>query len=368
MGLIHGQETNPTMILLDSNDPTTDGTRNKPSFNLYPDIPDCVALKLVSASVPFSYNVIDGTNNQFLILKTNDTGLFIKNFYLCTIKPGTYNSVNLIPELESALATSVSTSGSVVDISSYFTVWVDTTNSLLTFYAPQVGGVNVNFYIAFTYISGITITGTETRTSINSVENILGFTDGSQLFVDAATTTLYDNTETAYTTGTYVTSANSISLTGELSLFLHSNLGSDIHGCVRNATNANDLLAAIPVNNNYQGTIDFNDISDDKIIFSKRTIGTQPLKFYWTLGNRTRFKANGVTETDFLDLKGQGFTLTFKFYRVLETSTNYSQDNGNNTVSAQGQLAGSKQPMNKRLRTEDMIKKPPSNGRFNSSR
>ncbi len=347
----------PVEVVLDSSDPTIQGTRNTPNFLMYPEIPDCVGVAVVSVTVPFSYNVIDGTNNQFIILKTNDTGLFVKNFYVCTIKPGTYNTVNIIPEIQSALATAVSTSGSIVDISSYFTVWIDSTNSLINFYAPQVGGVNLLFYVAFNFNIAATITDTETRTSINSSQYIIGFVNGNQQAVDAATTTLYDNSETAYVTGTYVTSSFAVNLTGEQYLYLHSSLAADVHGFVRNTTNSTDIVSHILVNNNYQGSIEYNNPFPVPIPFSKKSIGNKGINFYLTLGNRTVFKADGTTPTDYLDLKGQGFTLVLRFYKLLESNEDYTpQSNGDLYTRSRSQTSTGKQPNNKRPRIDTIVR------------
>ena len=350
-------------VVLDSSDiQYNQGSTNYPRFILNPDIQDCVGVSLVSAVIPFSYNVIDGTNNQFLVLKNGATpSPFVANFYLCTIKPGTYNSINIIPELQSALANAVSTTGSVLDISSYFSIWVDTTNSLLTFYAPQVSAANIDFRIQFDYTvpNGYTLTNTETRTSINSVARILGFIQNDG-FVDAATTALFDNSETKYTTGTYVTSDFSIRLTGEDVVYIHSNLASNVFGYVRNSTPSTDIIAAVSVNNNYQGSIEYSNPFPQRIPFSKKNIGNDAITFYITLGNRTSFKADGTTLTDYLDMKGLGYTLILRFYQINSSSESYGVgSNGNLYTSSSSQVSTTKQPQTKRMRPNMIVTRGP---------
>jgi hypothetical protein len=259
----------------------------------FPNIQNATEMVIEQVEIPFSYFVFDYTNNQInVVIGTNGASL-TQGTYVCTIKPGTYNDTNIVLELESALATS-QLSGSPVNISSYFQVWVDKTSSTLVFYAPKQSATNTVFSISF---------------PSTSAPQYLGFTNTAAVAaVDAATTSLFDNDETEYTTGTYVESPAAVKLSGENQIYIHSDLASlQPFNSVRSASRGgSDIIGKVIVNNNYKGIID-NPFPLKPVRLQNASINA--FNIYLTLGNRTEYNPSNSGSTTYARLMGQNFTI-----------------------------------------------------------
>lgn len=95
----------PVDVIFDSaliNDqvPNISGTSDNPTFNVAPGIKDVVGFSMLWANVPFTYYVIDETNNQLGLRDSLGTT------YLLVLVNGTYNAINLISQLNEAVVLS----------------------------------------------------------------------------------------------------------------------------------------------------------------------------------------------------------------------------------------------------------------------
>lgn len=326
----------PVDVILSSGEANGESSVNldNPRFIL-DELRDIVGVTVLQASIPFTYYVFDNLTNQFKITVTGGTTP-AQSTYTCTIAPGSYNSINLIPQLLKAFATSTNTGGSTVDLTTTpngaFTAWVDASTTRLVIYTT---GTSTTFNVNFS--------------GVNSAQNILGFYGGSSVTAtNAASTTLYDNNDVARTTGYYVTSPFSVNLSGENLLFLHSSLASSTYGTVRTHTNSSDILQFMQVNNNYQGMIEWiNPNPTEMKPMTKNTITTA--SFYFTLGFRLRFQA-GATERQYLELQGQPFQLALRFYQINDAKIDYKSNTmGDRAIVAHSQNGSTKQPQQTRL-------------------
>lgn len=322
----------PVDVILSSSEANGEALVNtdRPMF-VIDEVSNVVGATVLYASIPFSYYVFDNLNNQFRITVSGGSTP-AQSTYTCTISPGTYNSINLIPQLTKAFATSVNSTGSVVDLAAAgFTAWIDVSTTRLVVYTTGTStAFNVNF-----------------GGSINSAQQILGYLGGQTVTaINAATTPLYDNNDVARTTGYYATSPFAVNLSGENLLLLHSTLAGSVNGTVRTHTNASDILQWMIVNNNYQGMIEWTNSDPLRKPMTKMTISR--IGFYLTLGNRTRFKA-GTQELPYLELQGQPFQIIIRLFQIGDAQIDYrSNALGDRYMLAHSQTGVTQQPFQTR--------------------
>lgn len=322
----------PIDVILSSGEANGEATTNldSPIFTI-DEIPDVVGVTVLQASVPFSYYVFDNLTNQFRITVTGGSTP-AQSTYTCTIAPGSYTSVNLIPQIIKAFATSVNSTGSVVDIAAAgFTAWVDVSTSTLVIYTT---GASTTFTVNF-------------GGGINSAHRTIGYYGAPTVTAtNAATTPLYDNNDVARTSGYYAISPFSVSLSGDNILLLHSNLAGSVYGTVRTHTNASDILQFMTVNNNYQGMIEWMNPDTKMKPMTKTTISR--MSFYLTLGFRSKFKA-GSDETNYLQLQGQPFQLVLRFFRINDAQIDYRSNSlGDKYMVGHSQNGSTQQPFQTR--------------------
>lgn len=322
----------PIDVVLSSGQANGTSTVNLDAPNFIMDeLRDCVGVTVLQASIPFSYYVFDNLNNQFKITVTAGTSPAVAT-YTCTITPGSYNSINLIPQLNKALATAVNGSNVVVNLyTAGFQAWVDVSTSCLIIVntSGSGGAFNVNF------------------SGVNSAQEILGFYGGAAISsVSTSTTPLYNNNETSIT-GNYVTSPFSVNLSGENLIFLHSSLASSVYGTVRTHTMASDILQFMTVNNNYQGMIEWVNPNPTEMKPMTRNTITKAT-FYFTLGFRTQFQA-GATLTQYLEFRGQPFLMALRFYQINDAKISYQSNAlGDRYMLAESQTGVTQQPQQTR--------------------
>lgn len=80
------------------------GTNNKPSFTLSPSIPNILGAKLMSAQIPFTYYVINESNNVFYYEDTHADASV--HYHRITLTPGHYNAEELAANLQNRLRAS----------------------------------------------------------------------------------------------------------------------------------------------------------------------------------------------------------------------------------------------------------------------
>lgn len=364
----------PVDVVFDSSvaDGTSVADLDNPTFSLLPAIENCVGISLISAQVPFSYFVVDYTNNQFnvTINNYNPTPNYTGAVYTVSLLPGTYTSNNILPMLAYAIhynTTVVVGSGGAGAADDLYTVFDmrfvidDSTSSLLMYLnnatvaaasGPGAGGSEF-FQISF-----------PTATSIASV---IGFTNYP--LKKSSKGAIYDNSDTQIgsTTLHYVYSPFAINLSGPSYLFLHSEkLAGVCPGAVRNSTTSTDIIASIPVNNNYQGTIEYLNPIAQRIPFTKSNLPSK-VDFRWTLGSRTIFDIDNGVRTNYLKLLGQPFLIVMRFYVASATSQIENMNRfGDKFIESQSQNTGAKRPNETVFRSHNG-KNIPKNRRIDSS-
>lgn len=340
----------PVDVVFDS--AVADGTSitdlDNPTFSLMPSIENCVGISLISAQVPFSYFVVDYTNNQFdiTIANYNPTPNYTGAKYTVSLLPGTYTSNNIIPMLTYAIrANTVVTVGSGgggtnTDLYTVFDMRFlidDSTSSLLMYFnnlggtsGPGAGGSEF-FQISFP--------------TLTSLAPVIGFTNYP--IKKSAIGAIYDNSDTQIGASSlhYIYSPFAINLSGPSYLFLHSEkLAGICPGAVRNSTTSTDIIASIPVNNNYQGTIEYLNPIAQRIPFTKSNLPSK-IDFRWTLGSRTTFDIDNGVRTNYLKLLGQPFLIVMRFY-IASATTQIENMNrfGDKFTESQSQNTGAKRP------------------------
>jgi hypothetical protein len=257
-----------------NNFPATDW----PRFELGGKVPleNVVAIKVVSAEIPFSYYIFRSSNNTFTISENGGGAITI------TIPVGNYTSSQIISTL-SSLMTAASGEGAT------YVVTISSQTNKLTFTGS--GGTLSSFSITM---------GTVNGTGNTSPRLYLGFNGGSTA-----------------SSGLVLTAPNSVNLSGQNYLYLNSlSMGTFLDfnlafGSVNlGGGNGGIQIARIPVNVSPGETIIYNDSIPD-FWFDVSSIDTlQALDLYFTPGNQ----GSSATITP-LDLNGLNFSVKLGFLR-----------------------------------------------------
>lgn len=205
-----------------------------------------VAIKILQATIPFTYYVINSNNNTFIL---NESG----NTYTITIPVGTYTSSDLTTELKSQLDNSAA--------AGVFTITYSSTTLKFTIAST------VNFYLTF---------GSSGNSGQTNLRLVLGFNAGDS---GAATAS--------------VTAPNVAQLNGPPYLYLNSrSLGAMIHvylngdGLVNPPMTGADgpQVCMIPVNTTRGNTITYSDPDPQKWFYTGNHNLSGNLDFYLTAG------------------------------------------------------------------------------------
>lgn len=298
----------PIDVIFDSSQVGTlqvTGTTDKPCFTLLPAIEDCVGVAVNYVNVPFTYFIIDGTNNQFYIRNNS-----IPTKYSCVLEEGSYNSINFCTQVKAAIA--------ATNYPDELEIYVDTTNSKLVIYklTNTADAPTLNFDI---------FGGPE-------LARIMGFTGNSNHIYTGTTATFFDESDNEMVGVGNLKAGNVINLSGPAQMYLDSDLGSSIFGSVRNQAGNRGLLGFWPINCNYQGTIEYLNLNPDMFPMTRTKISRINLSL--TLGNRTEYKVNGKT-SDHLQLNGEAFQVGLRFWKKINEGTENSDNLGNQSVSVQ---------------------------------
>ncbi len=276
------------------------GTRDNPVFNLVPAIENAVGYSVYYVNVPFTYYVIDFTNNIFGLTIDGDD-------YTCSIEPGTYNAINLKAQIIAAMVDAGYTAAPTE-----FEIYVDNTDSKLVFY--KIGDVALAFTLKF---------------NVNaSVAEPFGFDIEDY---NSTSGTFKNNAEQTITSH-FIKSPRVVNLSGDTPMYLSSDFGGAVYGKVRNQTANNDNIAVWPIEVNYQGTNQLWDTNPLIFNFSKMTISTISLKL--RIGNRTKYNSKGIP-TDYISLNGEAFQIGIIFYVEASQGVSSYDSMGNATRSLQ---------------------------------
>ncbi len=347
-------------VAIDSGSPYNTGTRDQPLFDIVPSIPNVEAMSVISANIPFTYLVIDATNNT-LKFTTPDT---LGTTYTIYLAPGTYTATNFVTMFNNIVQIQYDTS------------------------SPQNGGVSAsggsgtwedvyNAYrlTAFIYESSSTLTlYTDTTGTAGTKDFQIDFSDSTSAFqsmgfdqqagYDATLATIFiDATTNTTKTVYYVEAPYTVNMSGPGFIYLISDLAQQIKdGAVRTERNTDSILQIVPVNNNFKGTISFTNPKPEKIWFSKTQINR--IQCSLILGHRTTFcpgndytyyNANGAPKiVDHLSLMGQPYQVVIRFYSRKETTQDYKQENGDKFIHTESQQTGSFNPSLQKYNAADI--------------
>lgn len=294
-------------ILFDSSNYKT-GSKDYPVFNLsHKQLDNIVGLQLLYTSIPFSYYVIDITNNTFTLVDINGTWPIV-------IVPGTYNASNLATELSQSLVVAG------VTLPTHYVFYVDSSTAQLVIYNNTI-----SFVISFPL-----------KTAVNN----LGFTSG----LSSTNGLLADNTETYVNSGSatnYIVSQGPVSLTGSNQIYLHSpELSSMLNSKVYNDTQAGDILFVIPANASYLGIHEFQPTRNLYLRCNPTSLSN--MSFYLTIGNQTLYESSNGGTQNFLSLQGLPFQVGIRFYKKQQNVIGGSYDGETNEVRRAVDTSGRK--------------------------
>lgn len=253
-----------------------------PRFELGGKIPlkGVVAIKFVSAEIPFSYYILNGTNNTFRISENGGADVTI------TIPVGNYTAAQMTSLLGSLLTSASGVGGTYV-------VTASTQTNKLTFTGS--GGTLASFVLTFGSVGG---------TGNTSPRLYLGFAGGPTA-----------------STGLTLTAPNSINLSGANYLYLNSlGIGSLLDcnlpfGAVNlGGGNGSIQVARIPVNAPPGGTILYNDSIPDFWFDVGALENLQSFDLYLSIGNQ----GSTATITP-LSLNGLNFSVKMGILRKKAT-------------------------------------------------
>lgn len=293
----------PIDIVLDSADSST-GDTDQPSFTFSPALEDVVGYTCFYANVPFTYNVVDGLNNQLFINIASTP-------YLIELTPGTYTPSTLIQELQAGFRDSGYTNYA------QFTFFIANDTNQLTIY-NNPGGGDIPFTIQVPGDRGC--------------GELLGFRNGQSYASSNGTIRLNDDTLVAG--AEYVEAPFSVNLSGPGQMYLRSpQLQGLINGAVRSGPTTADIVAFWPVNSNYLGNIIHQPAQPPIIPFTQTTISN--ISFYLTLGTRARYGSFPQSSQSFLSLKGQSYQIGLRFYKVNKLNV-VNSGGSTRTISSNG--------------------------------
>jgi hypothetical protein len=230
-------------------------------------IHNIVGLKVVSASIPFTYYTFNSNNNTFTLTESEGGGA-----QTVTIPPGNYNVTTFITAAETALEAASTAAGN----NNAYTVTYSGTTGKLTF-VNDAGGVNT-FTLTF---------GSSTDNGLTNPRFLLGFNAG------AATSS----------TSQSLTAPNAAMIQGDNYIYINCGLGNGIKNYIpltesNGGGGATPMIACVDVNVDAGEIITWVD-ENPQYFFSKEIDHISSIDFYLTLGN-SPFK---------LDLNGQPFKL-----------------------------------------------------------
>lgn len=307
------EQYTPIDLVLDSGDRSS-GNKDYPSFTLSPPIEDVVGATVFYANVPFTYDVVDYTNNVCQLVK-DPLGVNTEQLFTLTI--GTYTSTNILTELTERLQDS-GLSGAA-----NFKFFIESDTNRLMIYNATAGATS-NFQWKTT----------SSRTSAA----ILGF-EPDQTYA-AEFGSIIDENDLKTGNVYYVRSPFSINLSGSGQMYLHCpQLQGYLKGAIRSGPNMSDIVGFWPVNANFLNYIIYQNSIPAVVPFTQTTISS--LDFYLTIGSRRTYGEDANSVRKYISLKGQTFQIGIRFYKrngeFIQAYIDSTGDRGQRVTSTGGQ-------------------------------
>lgn len=304
MNDMEGDENLQTIDLLFDSSNFVTGSQDNPTWNLSDKrLDNIVGMQILYSTIPFSYYVIDITNNKFIL---TDTAVN----YTIQIAPGTYNANNFVTQLVQAFKLA-----SVPNYTNY-TFFVNASTAHLIIY-NNVNGFSISLP-SVGYSTYIGFTGT--------VASTLGqITDNTNTYVNAGANT------------NYVISQAICNLLGANQLYLHSpELSSILTAKIFNETQQGDLLFVVPSIAPYLGYNEY--LATHNLYLRCRPYSISNISMYITVGTQQDYQAqSGTITTKYLCLQGTPFQIGIRFYKKLQNAIQTtSQNQGTRSMDMSG--------------------------------
>ncbi len=245
---------------------------NWPHYYLAKPLSNIAALKVLEVQIPFSYYVIDSTNNTFLL---NVTGVCANG--LITVPVGNYTSASLVSILPGLLNAAMIAQTPLTTLS-----WTATFSGAAS--APTTNKFTFVLNAALSTATSFTF-----PTTLNFLTSALGMTTGG-------------NAATFVTgTGMVLVSTNSAQITGPNYLYVNSRrMGALFNfylpaGAQNNSNGGatTEQVAKIPINVQPGGIIYWQDPDPSKWFDVENLVNFNDVDFYLSLGNNSsRFPLN----------------------------------------------------------------------------
>ena len=267
-----------------------------------------VAYQFLFANIPFVYNVVDSTQNQFILTDANNSG-----GKTVTLPVGTYSSTQWPAIFSRALQTA-----SVTGYADYLSFYDSVTNQIVI--------LNNN-------ATSITFSISTTPTNNIGKYDVFGFNSDTLYTAQTTPTLLYNGSLNGIpwttTTPYYIASPYTANLSGPNEMYLHSDLSSAFktNGLVSDTIQASntpgtigsgDVIAFWPVNTISSGTIRF---TPNFQTVCKSGAGSQvnSLNFYLTIGTQISYGTSSQYGTSsatvpYLPLGGTSWQIGIRFF------------------------------------------------------
>lgn len=323
-------------ILFESGN-SENGNSDNPIFDVsLLNLNNVVGMQFLFANVPFVYNIVDATNNQFILTDANNV-----SGVLVTLPVGNYTASQWPYIFNKALQTA-----GVTGYADYLSYYDTVTNQ-----------------IVFVNNAGTPITFTIDCTLAN-VPNSIGKYDtfGMNLISYTAVTSptlLYNGSLTsAPFTGTpyYIASSYTASLSGPNEMYLHSSLASAfspsaiIYDTIVN-NSMGDVIGFWPINTINSGTIQYQPNSPN-LLKCGQPQKISKLSFYLTIGTQTTYstatqygqsataQGSNIGNVPYLPLGGTSWQIGMRFFVQNNQITSISNPRGEGFVTSQSYGTG----------------------------
>ncbi len=270
-------------------------TTDWPTFNFSRDLPNVAAIKVLQAEIPFSYSVVNETNNTFSLAEN----LPVNSTLTVTLPIGNYTSTTLATTLASSL------NASSPNAKTYTVVFSSTTNK----FTITTTDADPAFRFSLLF-------GTSANTGQDNPRFVLGFPGGESTADATFTLTAPFSAQISGPNYVYLNSdslgqmSNTMLPTGAL------NLGKGSNG---------PQMTRIPITCNPGGVTFYNDPDPDKWFDMENLSRLSGFDLYLTLGNQNP----GLSKA--LKLNGQGFSV--KIGLLLYKQSRVQQQNVRNSGS-----------------------------------
>jgi len=307
-------------VLFESNN-SANGNSDNPRFENLKQLglESVVGYQFLFANVPFVYNVVDATQNQFYFSDATNTNVLV------TLPVGTYTATQLPAIYQQALKTA-----GVTTFAKY-SVYYDTVTNQLVFFGSADGSAPITFTISTVTPNNI---GLYDVFGMNPQQVYTASQAGSNklLYNGSLSGVPWSGTTNPY----YIASSYTASLSGPNEMYLHSDLSSQFktNGLVTDTIQpantpgtigSGDVVAFWPVNTVNSGVIRFSP-NFQTPVKSGNSNNINNLQFYLTIGTQIAYSnANqyGVEATSagseslftpYLQLGGTSWQIGIRFF------------------------------------------------------